>query len=316
MATSGTTSFSSTRNQLLTDALYDAGIVAIGQAIDDDIMAFAARKLNMMLKAWQADGLHLWKLRETTLFLEEDDNTYTLGPSGQHATESYTETAIKTTAVAGATSIDVDSTTGMTASDYICIILDSGDAHWTTISSITDSDTVVIASGIPTGDSAAVDNVVYFYTTKAPRPLAITDAVLRDIDDNDIPVTLISRSEYYNFGDKTTTGTTPTQFWFNPSLTNANLKVYPTPSNGKYRLVYTGEYQIEDVTSANNDFDCPQEWLLAIQTNVAVLLTPSYGSNSTEFKKLKLIADEEKERVMGWDKEKTSMFIQPATHGR
>lgn len=314
MATSGTTSFNLTRNQLITDSLYDTGIVAIGQPIDDDIMAFAARKLNMMLKAWQADGLHLWKLRETTLFLQDNNNSYTLGPSGQHATETYTETAIKTAATAGATTIDVDSTSGMSVSDNICIILDNGKAHWTTVSSITDSDTVVIATAIAT--AAAVDNVVYFYTTKAPRPLAIMDGVLRDIDENDIPITLISRSDYYAFGDKSTTGTTPTQFWFNPSLTNANLKVYPTPSNGKYRFVYTGQYQIEDVTSANNDFDFPQEWYLAIQTNLSVLLTPSYGTNRDEFKKLVLIAQAEKERVMGWDKEQTSMFLQPAEQGR
>lgn len=316
MSTSGTTSFSITRNQLLTDALIDAGIVAIGVTPEADIMDFAARKLNMMLKAWQPDGIHLWKLRETTLFLQEDDNSYTLGPSGQHSTETYTETAIKTAAIAAATSIDVDSTTDMSASDYIGIELDDGGMHWTTISSITDSDTVVIAVAIPTGDTVAVDNTVYFYTTKAPRPLQIHDPVLRDESDNDISVTLISRNEYSTFGNKTTAGTTSTQFYFSPALTNAVIKAYPTPSDSRYRLVYTGEYSIEDVTSANDDFDFPQEWYLAVQLNLAVLLTPSYGSGTVEFKKLKILADEEKLRVMGWDREQTSMFIQPATSGR
>jgi len=315
MATSGTTSFASNRNQLLTDALIDAGIVAVGVTPESDIMAFAARKLNMMLKAWQADAMQLWKLRETTLFLEYNDNSYQLGGTGQHSTESFTTTTIATAAVAADTSIVVDSTTGMTAADYVGVELDDGSMHWTTVASVTNSTTFVLTTAIPTGDTVAVDNTVYFYTTKAPRPLAIMDLVVRNESNEDVPATLISREEYYAFGDKTTTGT-PTQFFFNPSLTNSTLKVYPTPSDGKHRLVYTGQYSIEDMTSANDSFDFPQEWQLAVQLNLAVLLTPSYATNTAEFKKLKLLADEEKKRVMGWDKEQTSMYIQPAKHGR
>lgn len=303
------------RNQLLTDALIDAGIVPLGVTPEADITAFAARKLNMMQKAWQADGLQLWKLRETTLFLEYNDNSYTLGSTGQHATESFTTTAIATAAVAADTSIVVDSTSGMAASDYVGVELDDKSMHWTTVASVTNSTTFVLTAAIPTGDTVAVDNTVYFYRTKAPRPLMIFDPVIRNESNEDVPVSLISRDEYSTFGDKTTTGT-PTQIFFNPSLTNSTLKVYPTPSDGIHRLVYTGQYSIEDVTSANDDFDFPQEWQLAIQLNLAVLLTPSYATNTAEFKKLKLLADEEKMRVMGWDKEQTSMKIQPAKHGR
>lgn len=70
-------------------------------------------------------------------------------------------TAIKVEAAANATTIDVDSTTGMAAGDAIAIVLDSGDTHWDIISSVTDGDTVVITTGVPS--VAAVDNVVKTY---------------------------------------------------------------------------------------------------------------------------------------------------------
>ena len=205
--------------------------------------------------------------------------------------------------------IDVDDTSEMTASDYIGIELDSGEMHWSTISSITDSDTVVIATAIPTGKSAAIDNEVYFYTTKINRPLSIMDLYTRDTSGNDTPVNLISREQYSIFGLKTSAGT-GNQFYFDPQLTNAKLKAYPAPDDGITRLYFTGFFPLEDMDNSTDDFDCPQEWLLAIQTNLTLLLTPAAASNGVEYKKLKDIAEMEKDRVLGWDKEMTSIYFQ------
>ena len=130
---------------------------------------FGAVQLNRMIKWWQADGKRLWAVRKAYLFLEKDKNTYSLGATGDHWTESFVSTQIKTEASASATSIDVDSSAGMTASDNVLIELDDGTLHTTTISSVTDSDTIAIASGV--ASVAAVDNYVYTYTTKAQRPL-------------------------------------------------------------------------------------------------------------------------------------------------
>ena len=309
MATSGSVNFSLNRNELVTDSLIDAGLVGIGQDVEGELMQFAVRKLNMMLKAWQADGLKLWKLKEATLFMQKSQSEYSLGPSGDHVTLTPLYTEVKVAAVATDTAIDVDDTSEMTASDYIGIELDSGEMHWSTISSITDSDTVVIATAIPTGKSAAIDNEVYFYTTKINRPLSIMDLYTRDTSGNDTPVNLISREQYSIFGLKTSAGT-GNQFYFDPQLTNAKLKAYPTPDEGVTRLYFTGFFPLEDMDNSTDDFDCPQEWLLAIQTNLTLLLTSAAASNGVEYKKLKDIAEMEKDRVLGWDKEMTSIYFQ------
>lgn len=71
------------------------------------------------------------------------------------------DTAMRVAAVATDTTLEVDSTTGILADDIIGILLDDGTIHWTDVDSITDGDTLVISSGIPAGDSAAIANAVY-----------------------------------------------------------------------------------------------------------------------------------------------------------
>ena len=102
-------------------------------------------------------------------------------------------TAIKVEAAAKATSIDVDSTTGMAAEEAISIVLDDDSTHWDIITSITDSDTLVIKSGIPTGRHAKVGAVVktyYAYMLRQHEQLKdwlVTEAPL-------LPQTLITES--------------------------------------------------------------------------------------------------------------------------
>lgn len=311
MTTSGIVTFSITRDVFLKDALIDAGLIGIAEVPESDIIEFAARKLNMLIKMHAVNGLKLWKNREFTLFLEDGVYEYDIGPSGDHATLSATKTEIKTAAVAGATSIDVDSTTGMTAADYIGIELDDGTFHWTTISSVTDSDTVVLASGIPTGDSVAIDNDVYFYTTKLIRPLEIFDCVIRDQRGNDRPIEITSNSEYMGLGSKTTEGEV-NQLVFYPRTTNTIIRVYNTPSNSLDRIIGWARLPLEDLAAANDDFDIPQEWYLPLHLALAVLLTPASATDGIEFQKLKTMADKALEDVEGWDREQnTSMYLSP-----
>lgn len=229
----------------------------------------------MMLKAFQKKGLKLWLRKKATVFLAKNDSQYGLGTSGDHATYSYTRTQIKTAAVAGATSIDVDSTTGMTAADYIGIELDDGSLQWTTISSVTDSDTVVIpAAGLTS--AAAVDNYVYFYTTKIDRPLDIVEAYISDVDGNDRPVNIIGKKEYTELSNKTTDGAV-VSIHYDPQLTTGQLYVWPQSSVVTDTLELVVHRPIEDMDSANDNFDVPVEWLEPIVWGLAWRLCPDNG---------------------------------------
>jgi len=102
-----------------------------------------------------------WEPRHPVDYLRSipDDMGAVSNARPRQQTNLTTITAIKVAASSGATSIDVDSTTGMVATYQIGIELDNSEYHWTTISSVTDSDTVVISTGLPS--PAAVDREVH-----------------------------------------------------------------------------------------------------------------------------------------------------------
>ncbi len=313
MATSGSVNYKDNRDELIKDALIDIGAVANEDSVSSAINEFAQRKLNRMIKSWMNKGMQLWKMRRGVVLLEIDKTNYKLGPSGDHAAlqDDITETAMRVAGVATDTTIECDSTTGMTAADNVGIVLDDGTIHFTTVASVTDTDTFVVDDALPS--ASAIDKAIYFYTNKIPRPLMITgeDAFIRDSSNNDRPVRVISRSEYYNTtGNKTSEGEI-VEIYYDPQLTDGELHVFNEPDDVTDSLHLICQFPLEDMDSATDDFDFPQEWLLALQLNLSVYLATSFGTSSTEFKKLKVLADEALREAEAWDSEKTSVFIQP-----
>lgn len=61
MAVSGINTNLDTARQVITDALYEIGVVGAGQDPDANDVEVARRRLNWMLKNWQNDGLNLWR---------------------------------------------------------------------------------------------------------------------------------------------------------------------------------------------------------------------------------------------------------------
>jgi len=270
MATSGSTDFTRTRNELLNGALRLIGKSGRGKTASAADIDDAAEALELMVKAWQASGVHLWKLKEATLFVTKGTASYSL--PGANCTLSYVETAMKVAGVATDLTIDVDSITGLTTGDYIGIALDDGTSHWTTINGAPAGDTVTITDALPS--AVAIDNKVYAYTTQIIRPLRVQDA--RRNDSSDVPIEVVSRQEYYELPNKTTTGSV-NQVYYDPQLTTGSLKIWPTGSTAIDKVGLTLMMPIEDFDSSNINADFPQEWLRAIKWNLAADLGPEYG---------------------------------------
>ncbi len=60
MTTSGTTAFSLTARDFVTDALRENGIIGVSRTCTDSELTACLRRLNLMLKTWQLKGA-LWK---------------------------------------------------------------------------------------------------------------------------------------------------------------------------------------------------------------------------------------------------------------
>lgn len=298
MATSGSTNYNLTRDNIITLAFQTLGVYGAGESPSSADTSFANDMFNMMVKAFQGQGAHLWKHTEAGIYFTADTAKYSLpGVSGG---DDPAETALASAAAAAATSLTVDSTTGMAVSDVILIELDAGTLQSTTISTIPSSTTLTIASGLTS--VAAIDNKIYTYTTAIGRPLRISSARLRNSSDDDRELTALSRSEYFSLTNKDSAGS-PTSYYYDPQLTTASLYVWPVPDTVDQRLEITYSKSLEDFDAAGDNPDFPQEWLLALMWNLASLLAPAYGKDAKARAIIIPRAEAELQKVLGYDKE-------------
>lgn len=79
MTTSGVTTFNVTRDQIITGALRMIGAVAQGETPTSTQITEAAEALNMMVKAYEADGMPQWGLTEYAVPLTAGINSYSIG---------------------------------------------------------------------------------------------------------------------------------------------------------------------------------------------------------------------------------------------
>ena len=67
----------------------------------------------MMIQAWRADDIGLWANKEVFLFPQKSTYSYNLGLSGDHCSQNGVKTELAAAAASAATSITIDSTSGM-----------------------------------------------------------------------------------------------------------------------------------------------------------------------------------------------------------
>ena len=63
-----TTTFTQTRNSLITDSLQLLGVYGVGRTVSSEDMSIGVSMLSKMVKAWGAKGLHLWAKQEAVCF--------------------------------------------------------------------------------------------------------------------------------------------------------------------------------------------------------------------------------------------------------
>jgi hypothetical protein len=73
--------YSITRDQVISLALRKLGVLEIGQTPDADTLSNANMSLNLMIKQFSTEGLKLWKVSELVVPLTANKTMYTLGGS-------------------------------------------------------------------------------------------------------------------------------------------------------------------------------------------------------------------------------------------
>lgn len=313
MATSGSTDFTLTRDQIIVqareyiDAIATQGTPSAAELISD------SQSLNMMVKAWQTEGIALWKNSEATLYLEEDKQSYLLGATGDHCAIEPVETEVRVIALTGATTLEVDSTTGMTTGDVCGVELDDGTLQWTT-ATVTDGDTLELGDVLT--DDVSVDAQVFTYTSLIPRPIEISNVRFVNTSGNETHISTIAREEYMALSTKDTTGEA-NQVYYDPQTINGKLYVWPAADDETEYIKLTIRTQIEDFDAASDNADIPVEMLEAVVLNLAKRLYYKYRPDLTDRHLSSLRADAKfaKDALKGLDVEPESLYLVQSGQG-
>lgn len=319
MTTSGTTSYNYTTLEIIREALELLGIVAIGQSIEPEDYDTCLRTLNAMVKEWQHDGLFMTHQKEATLFLVPKTIKYQLGgTSPSRAGDGpVIETKVRTSAAIADTSIDVGSTVGMTIADQIGIVVNDGTVHWTTIQSITDTDTVVITNALTVDSDAS--NMVFSYTNQMGRPLEILSAHLRNsggtdpelsVQQQDRKLNEYNRLRYNNMPNKGTMGE-PVTFFQDKQSNHLDLYVWPTGTLASTRLKLIYHRVIEDFTTPADTADLPQSWMSPLALNLSATVAPKYGKEQKAAQAIAPMAAASLQKAMSFNKGKAKFKIIP-----
>ncbi len=313
MTISGSYNYNLTRNEIITQSLRNIGILSDGENATGDQIAEGKVKLNVMVKSWRNKGISLPLYQELVVFLERGEDSYLIGATGDKATtlNDYVKTELSAIAALGASTITVDSVTGIANGDVIGVVQDDYTIHWTTVNGAPSGSTIPLTA--VTTVAAAVDSHVYTYTSIAQRPLTVKGARLRVNDGNETPLRVATRQEYFGYTNKTSTGQI-TAVYYDPQIDNGVLYTYQTSNNVNDVILLTVQRQVADYDSPNDTSDFPVEWLDAIIKNLAKEWLTKYGVDSETAAQVRLDAKEALQDAEDFDMEDSFSFA-PASEG-
>ena len=143
----------------------------------------------------------------------------------------------------------------------------------------------------------------------AQEIIDITDVVISDSSNNDYSATSISRSTYFNYTVKTTSGR-PSQYYFERTI-NPKLYLYPA-ADTTYTLKYYALLRMKDSGAYTNNNEIPFRFLPCLTAGLAYYIAMKKAPDRIQL--LKQIYEDEFQRAAAQDGERTSLFLSPKTY--
>jgi hypothetical protein len=80
----------------------------------------------------------------------------------------------------------------------------------------------------------------------------------------EITMSRLNRDDYTNLPNKNFTANQPFQFWFNRTIPQSQIWLWPTPQNAFYQMTVWYSRQIMDVGDLYGELEIPQRWYMAV----------------------------------------------------
>lgn len=316
LTTSGTYDAAQSCITVVNRALRMAQVIGAEETATGAQLSNTMTAMLAMTKAWQASGIHVWCEEEGILFLQPNQTLYYIGSgSTDQCTlwDTLTQTTLAATALSGATTVTLTSTTDINQGDNIGIQLDAGTNFWTTVVGTTAGVTTITS---PLPSQATQGAIVFDYTIPLYRPLRVMGGRRYNyLSKIDIPMQMWARLDYQAQPNKYTTGT-PTAFFYDPQTGNGaysqpvgQWNSWPTPQDNTYGARFTGQRPIQDLGNLNNLPDFPIEWANAITWNLALEIGPENGVPGEQLEIIAKQAQRWYSMASEWDRESESILF-------
>lgn len=316
-ASSGTYNFSVVRDDIIRMAMLSIGKLGEAESPTGQEVTDCALLLNAMVKQWKgqgdfARGLKMWTRTRGALFLSTTQHKYQLGPGGDRWASSYVQAQLAQSIAANSVNWPLTSVTGMVPGDNIGVVTAS-DLFWTTIQSINQgTKTVTVAAGPAAGVAASAYVFDYAPANQGLRPEVVVTALLRDINNNDTPLNMMTLQTYEALPTKTMTSfqADPTAIYYESQL---GAGVLYTDCGGAQdvtkhlHIVYLRT--VQDFDNPIDAPDYPQHWYAALFWGLAKQIAPMFNAPWT--KEMEDNFGTALKMAQEPDAETTEMYFQP-----
>lgn len=302
--------FELTRNEIIRSAFENCRAAIDGEELSAENLQKGARTLNTLLRFWQAQGFHLWKLPEAWLFTTIGEAKYMLGENGALASD---EIKTATTANAYQTGDNLIQLNGELpkAGDYICIITTSGKIFKTTTQSVAGSSVTLTDELL---EDVNKDANVYHFTNLLSRPLKITQARRYIVGGSEIEMQYLENEEYFALPQKDQRGT-PVCYSYVPTLDKGTLYLWNTPSENNIIIKFTYEKEFDILQNSKDVPDVADEWIEPLIWELSYRLSAFLGLDLNEREWLKVQAKESLEMAKCFDNEVGGFQLVPDFRG-
>jgi hypothetical protein len=252
-------------------------------AIDKEVIGLNANQYIYSLPIGSIDVLNaLYRRMNRPTVNSYGGYSTTAGGVVANAFDSDTDTWCQQTSANGAIEIDYGSDNPVYAGSIgvLPYVANQGSASWTfTLDYSTDGVTWETLEDV--GTVTVTDNKWLWYDIDPGQDVQCyriqasggTTLALREfyVGNNSTEITMsrLNRDDYTNLPNKNFTANQPFQFWFDRTIPQPTIYLWPVPSDPFVQMTVWYSRQIQDVGSLQNELEIPQRWYLAIQSMLA-----------------------------------------------
>lgn len=252
-------------------------------AIDKKVFGLNANKYIYEMPVGAVDALNVLYRRMNRPSVSST-GSYTTSAGGvvANAFDSNTDTWCQQTSANGSIAINYGSSNPIYAGSIgvLPYVAAQGSASWTfTIDYSSDGVTWYTMENV--GTVTVTDNQWLWYDIDPGQQVSYyriqasggTTLALREfyVGNNSTEITMsrLNRDDYTNLPNKNFTANQPFQFWFDRTIPQATIYLWPVPSDPFVQMTVWYSRQIQDVGELYDELEIPQRWYMAVQSMLA-----------------------------------------------